>query len=146
MQNVGFTDEVARYDVDAMVTVARDLCGQLAPFDLTFAQAEVRDEAIALRPSPAEPVSKLRETLRSAIASVLGKVSEAPEHAQGFEPHVSVAYSNREIPSEPYTGAVQRLETAPALVRLLAAKLIILERNERVYRWSTFGTVPLGGA
>lgn len=144
MQNVGFTDEVADGDVAAVLAAAQKLCRQLEPFGLTFDEAEVRHEAVALRPVPAAPVSKLRGTLRSAIQSVLGAVEDAPEHANGFDPHISVAYSNREGASEPYIAAVAGLRPTTATIRVLAAKLIVLDRDERVYRWSTYGEARLG--
>jgi 2'-5' RNA ligase superfamily len=145
MQNVAFTDEVAEHDVAGVLAAAQKLCGQLEPFQLACDDAEVRQEAIALRLAPAAPVSRLRDTLRSAIQSVLGTVPEAPEHAHGFEPHISLAYSNLEGASEPYVSAIAGLRPATVSVRVLAAKLIVLDRDERVYRWSTYGEARLGG-
>jgi 2'-5' RNA ligase len=146
MQNVGFTDEVPEMSADAVLAAGRRLCSQLEPFDLTFEQIDVRQEAIALRPTPAEPVAALRDRLRVAIASVVGTTPEAPEHAHGFDPHVSIAYSNRNSPLEPYLDAVANVQAYAVSVRVLAAKLIVLDRDERVYRWSTYGVVPLGHA
>jgi 2'-5' RNA ligase len=143
MQNVGFTDEVSEKDIESVLATARDMCSQLPAFELTFDRAEVRREAIAMRPSPAEPVSRLRGTVRAAIGTVLGEVPEAPEHAHGFEPHVSMAYSNREGPVEPYAAVVKGIEPVPAIVGVRAVKLIVLDRDERVYRWRTIGNVPL---
>jgi hypothetical protein len=77
---------------------------------------------------------------------VVGTTPEAPEHAHGFDPHVSIAYSNRNSPSEPYLDAVTNVRPFTASVRVLAAKLIVLDRDERVYRWTTYGVVPLDHA
>ncbi len=55
MQNVGFTDEVSEADARAVLAAARDRCSGLPPFELTLGQAQVRGEAVAIRPFPAEP-------------------------------------------------------------------------------------------
>ena len=146
MQNVGFTDDVSNTDCEAVVDRARAACSELAPFDLTFDAVEVRQEAIAFRPSPPEPVNRIREALRGVISSVLGEVPEAPEHAHGFQPHVSLAYSNASGPAEPLIAAVQSVDTAPATVRVRAASLIVLDRDERMYRWTTRAPIPLGSS
>jgi 2'-5' RNA ligase len=144
MQNVGFTDDVSEPDVHAVLTIAQELCGELAPFDLTFDAVEVRGEGIAVRPAPAEPVSQVREAVRTAIGTLRGTVPEAPEHAHGFEPHVSLAYSNRVAPQDPLIDIIESVDAAPAVVTVRAARLIVLDREERVYQWQTYGKVPLG--
>jgi 2'-5' RNA ligase len=144
MQNVGFTDEVSDTEVELVLDAARRVCAEVQPFQLAFDAVEVRDEAVAFRPSPPEPVARVREAVREAIQAVRGAVPEAPEHAHGFQPHVSLAYSNREIPSDLVADLLKSVQTTPAIVRVRAAKLIILDRDERVYRWETYGTVPLG--
>jgi 2'-5' RNA ligase len=146
MQNVGFTDEVGEDEVRVVADAAAARFAELAPFDLTFGPVEVRREAIAFRPTPAEPVSRLREAARSAIAAVRGPdgVPEAPEHAHGFEPHVSMAYSNADGPVDPLVRAVASVSAPTATVRVLAASLIVLDRDERVYRWSRYRTLALG--
>ncbi len=146
MQNVGFTDEVSEADARAVLAAARDRCSELPPFGLALRQAEVRSEAVALRPLPAEPVCQLRDAVWAAIKSVRGKVPEAPEHVHGFEPHISIAYGNRDAPSEPLADAIERVISDAAAVTVRAAKLIVLDRDERVYRWATFGDVAVGGS
>ncbi len=146
MQNVGFTDEVGEADARGVLAGARDRCSELPPFELTLGQAEVRSEAVAFRPVPAEPVCQLRDAVWAAIMSVRGVVPEAPEHAHGFEPHVSIAYSNTDAPSEPVADAIERVASEAAVVTVRAAQLIVLDRDERVYRWTTFGDVALRGS
>ncbi len=146
MQNVGFTDQVSEADAQAVLAAARDRCSELAPFGLGLGQAEVRGEAVALRPFPAERVCQVRDAVRAAIRLVRDVVPEAPEHARGFDPHVSIAYSNADAPSEPVADAIERVASDAAAVTVRAAKLIVLDRDERVYRWTTFGDVALGGS
>jgi 2'-5' RNA ligase len=145
MQNVGFTDEVSDEEIEAVAMTAVGRCADVEPFELTFGPAEIRAEAVALHPSPAEPVSRLRDVLRDAIASVRGAsgVPEAPEHAQGFRPHVSVAYSNTNMPAQSVAEVLKEKDPKSVAVVVRAASLIIINRDERMYRWRTYGTVPL---
>jgi hypothetical protein len=85
MQGIGFTDEVNRTDVDAIVTAARDRCAALAPFTITLGPARLDPEALMLPVRPAEPVTQLRAAIRAAIAEVRGP-DNVPEDADGFRP------------------------------------------------------------
>ncbi len=107
MQNVGFTDEVSDADARAVLTAARTACVQLVPFELIFDAVEVREEAVAFRSVPPEPVCRLRDVVRAAIETVRGQIPDAPEHAHGFQPHVSVAYANADGPSDAVVEAVR---------------------------------------
>ena len=71
-----------------------------------FARAlTIRDHALMLPVHLAEPVNRLRAVIRAAIADVWGP-DHVPEDADGFRPHVSLAYSNAAGPAEPI---IQRL-------------------------------------
>ncbi len=100
MQGIGFTDEVSRADVDAVADAARHRCAALAPFTITLGPARVDPEALMLPVRPVEPVTRLRATIRAAIADVW-EPDNVPEDADGFRPHVSLAYSNATGPAEP---------------------------------------------
>ena len=147
MQNVGFADEVGGDQLSAIADRARAACASLEPFDLTFTGAFVLVEAVILLPVPAEPVALLRDTLRAAIVDVLGAdaLPEAPEQVYGFHPHVSIGYATGEGSARPYIDAVRAVRPEPATVRVRAASLIDMHRDERIYDWRTRATIPLGG-
>ncbi len=147
MQDVGFVDEVGADQLSAVADRAGAACAGLEPFDLTFTRAFVLVEAVILLPVPAEPVAQLRDTLRAAIGDVLGAdaVADTPEQVYGFHPHVSIAYATAEGSARPYIDAVRAVRPEPATVRVRAASLIDLHRDERVYQWRTRATIPLGG-
>lgn len=69
-----------------------------------------------------------------------------PEPAGGFTPHVSLAYSNIDGPSEPYAAALAGMRPRSAMVQLGAVQAISLVRDRHVYRWETVATMPLGTA
>jgi 2'-5' RNA ligase len=132
MQGIGFTDEVDRDDVDAIADAVRDRCAALAPFTITLGPARVDPEALMLPVHPAQPVARLRATIRAAIADVWGP-DNVPEDADGFRPHVSLAYSNAAGPAEPI---IQRLGAQPvtaAEITVHRAALIDLNRDHKVY-------------
>jgi 2'-5' RNA ligase len=143
MQGVGFTDEVDRANIDAIADAARDRCAKLAPFTITLGPGRVDQEGLTLPVHPAEPVTRLRAAIRAAIADVWGP-DHVPENADGFRPHVSLAYSNASGPAEPI---IQRLTAQPAgstKITIYRAALIDLNRDHRAYEWTDIATAELG--
>lgn len=144
MQGVGFTDEVSDQDVAAIAEAARRRLAQLPPARLTFHRAVIRPsgEAIALPPAPVEAVRTIRFAIRDAIAEVWGK-DGVPEPAEGFQPHVSMAYVNAPGLAAPMYAALDRANVEPATVTVNHAALIILGRDDRLYQWSDHAAAPL---
>ena len=144
MQNAGFTDEMSEADAHAVLDEARSRCAALRAFEVMVDEAEVRGEGVALRPDPADPVCQVRDAVRAAIASVRGEAPEAPEHAHGFRPACQPRLRQRGRA----VGAGHRRDRARGVgggdADGAGAKLIVLDRDEGVYRWTTFGNVPLG--
>lgn len=142
MQGIGFTDEVDRTDLDAIVATARDCCAAMAPFTVTLGPARVDPEALMLPVRPTEPVAALRAALRAAIADVWGP-DNVPEDPHHFRPHVSLAYSHNTGPAEPI---IQRLAAHPLTsteITIHHASLIELNRDHRAYEWTNVATAGL---
>lgn len=142
IQGLGFTDEVADEEVTAVVAAARERLADLSPLVLTFGPAVVFAEAIVLPPTPAEDVSRVRTTLRAAIADVRGD-DNVPESAGGYRPHVSLAYSTAEQPAEPIVGVLEATAVDAVTITVDKASLIVLGRDEGMYRWRTVDSVAL---
>ncbi len=143
VQGVGFVDEVRDEDVRAIVAAACRRCGALAPFKLTFGPAVVADEGIMLPGTPEGPAQALRRALRAAIADVWGP-ARVPE-GEAFIPHVTVAYSSADGSAERIVLAVEESAPESATVTVRAATLIVLDRDARMYRWTSYAPVALGG-
>jgi 2'-5' RNA ligase len=145
LQGVGFADEVCDDDIIQVIESARLRCADLAPVTVTLGPARVRLESVGLIVRPADPIRQVRSAIRAAIADVFGpnQALQAEEHQaeDEYKPHVSIAYSNSDRSAEPYAAVL-----APASVRVTlgSVELIVLRREEHVYRWSTRATVPLG--
>jgi 2'-5' RNA ligase len=143
MQGVGFTHETSVDDVDRIVATATVHLRKVGPQQLTFHRAVVLPEAIALPPNPPEAVWAIRRAVRGAIADVWGD-SRVPESEDRFRPHLSVAYNNEDRPAGPVVEVVGSMAYPPVTVTVDSASLIVLDRDERIYRWRTYATVPLG--
>ncbi|MFJ9719935.1 2'-5' RNA ligase family protein [Streptomyces sp. NPDC101213] len=141
MQGVGFVNEVADADVQAIVERARARLAQVPAFDVQLGPAFVDPEAVLLPARPDEPLQQVRRAVRAAIGDVM---DEVPEEADGFRPHVSVAYSAAEGPAEPVVQALAGLGERSARVRISAADLIVIHRDNRMYEWETYASVALG--
>ncbi|MGP3961452.1 2'-5' RNA ligase family protein [Nonomuraea sp. 3N208] len=72
----------------------------------------------------------------------LGRVPD-PEQ---WTPHVSIAYSNSDSPIEPYAKALDSVQVEPVTITVHRIQLIVLDRDEHVYRWTTKANIPLGSA
>ncbi|MEU9332907.1 2'-5' RNA ligase family protein [Streptomyces sp. NPDC048290] len=141
MQGIGFVGEVKEVDVHAITEAARSRMADVPAFDLEIGPAILDPEAVLLPVRPDEPVRAVRDSIRAAIGDVLDAV---PERAEGFTPHISVAYSASDDPAALISGALDAAEVAPARARITAAELILINRDNFMYEWEPFARVPLG--
>ncbi|MFG3045879.1 2'-5' RNA ligase family protein [Streptomyces sp. NPDC048241] len=141
MQGIGFVDEVAERDVRAIADAARERLAAVPAFDVQAGSHVLAPEAILLPVQPAGSVAEVREAIRGAISDVLHDVREKPTD---FRPHVSVAYSASDGPAAPVEEALAAREFTPAQARVTSAELIVIHRDNKMYEWETFASVPLG--
>ncbi|GIJ50052.1 hypothetical protein Val02_69380 [Virgisporangium aliadipatigenens] len=143
MQGLGFVDEVPAEEAAAVVDNVRQRCRSFTPFELTFGAPKVDPEAIMFALHPAEPARNLRNNVRAAIADVRGidKLEESNE----WSPHVSIAYSNSTGSGTPYKNALDSVTVEPAVLVVESVDMIVLNRDNKMYEWETFASVPLTG-
>lgn len=141
MQGLGFVDEVDQDDVDAIVAVARARLALVPAFAVVIDRPAFTPEAIRWEAAPAAPVEAVRDAIRAAIGSVWAAV---PEKADGFGPHISIAYCNSDGPAAAVLAALAAEPSAPARARIASAELILLGRDTQMYEWETVASVPLG--
>ena len=144
-QGIGFTDEVDPGDVDRIVSAVRRRCASLKPFTVTLGPAQVDPEALFLPVRPVEPLAELRTAIRAGIGDIWGpdNVSEA---AGGFQPHVSLGYSNAAGPVEPVRHALAGHPGSTAEVTVSSVSLIDLNRDRKAYEWTDVADVRLDSA
>jgi 2'-5' RNA ligase len=141
MQGIGFVGETREPDVKAIVEAARTRLAAIPAFDLQIGPEVLDPEAVLLHVHPDEPVRAVRNAIRSAIGDVLHDV---PEKAEGFTPHVSVAYSAADGPAEPVARVLAGLDVTPAEAHVTSAELIVIHRDHQMYEWESFAKVSLG--
>jgi 2'-5' RNA ligase len=147
---VAFVDEVDEIDVLRIAEVARRRLAGLAPITVQLGPAVVYPEVVRLQVTPSEPLAALREELRAAVADVWGadRVLEG-DHAffsdQGFVPHVSLAYSNRDADMQSILDAVRRDEPAPVTTTIRRLDLVAVHRDSHMYQWTTLTHADLAG-
>ncbi len=144
MQGVGMVGDIPDDRRDAMVAAVRDRLAILPPVEVQFLRPVVRPEAIALPPMPVERVQQVRSAVRAGISDALG--SEAvPESADGFQPHVSLAYVSRDQPAGPVVDSLDRCpDPEPVGLTLPDVSFIEMHRDYRMYEWRTLARVPIG--
>jgi 2'-5' RNA ligase len=143
MQGIGFVDEVDQAAVEDIVERARARCGDLEPFDLSIGAPHVDPESVQIAVSPAEPVRQVRAAVRAAIADVWGSAS-VPEAEGPFNPHLSLAYTNRDADGTDVRLALEQVTAPSATAHITSCQLIVLHRDNRMYEWEPFATVRLG--
>jgi 2'-5' RNA ligase len=144
MQGIGFVGQVDESEVDKIVAAAQARLAALTPFNVTLGPTVVDSEVVRLHVVPGEPVRQLRLELRAAIADVWGS-DHVPEDADSFTPHVSLAYSNQPGDMQPILEAVGVGTPTPGRAYIAHADLIVLNRDNKQYEWTTYAEVPLGG-
>ena len=139
MQGLGFAQDVV--DVATILDAARVRLAAIPAFDVSFDRPAVTPEAIRWEAAPGEPVAAVRDAIRAAIGDVW---PEVPEKADGFGPHISIAYSSGNGPAAPVMAAIAAAPSAPATARITHADLILLNRDNRMYEWEPVASVQLG--
>jgi 2'-5' RNA ligase len=142
MQGVGFTDEIDRDDIDAIVQAAARRLAELRPLEVTLGPPQVDPEGVLLPVRPVEPLDEVRGRVRAAIADVWG-TDQVPE-AQSWWPHVTLAYANTAGPIEPVADTLTAQPEQRADVEITAVSLIDLNRDNKAYEWVDVATVRLG--
>ncbi|MFC8796939.1 2'-5' RNA ligase family protein [Promicromonospora sp. NPDC057138] len=144
MQGVGFTDEVSDEDLTAIADAATARLAHVLAFDMTLGPADADAEGTGLLITPWAAVAQVRDAVRAGIGDVWANV---PEDADGFRPHVSVAYSNAALEAGLVRDRVARLrEITPVTIPITSVQLIRLNRDEKVYVWDVVRDVPLAPA
>lgn len=143
MQGIGFVEQVERPNIDAIVAAARIRCARLAPMELTLGAPHVDPESIQIAVEPAQPVRRLRDAIRSAIADEWGS-DRVPEPAEPYTPHMSLAYTNGDGAAAPLVEAISSGPRLTASAIIDSCQLIVLNRDEGMYVWEPYATVTLG--
>lgn len=142
VQGVGFADETSDKDLAAILAATRRRLETVGPIQLTFGRPIQRPEALAIHPTPAEPLVDLRVRLRDAIAEVWGP-DRVEGDVDGFQPHVSLAYVNKPGPADEIIAAIEQVSVEPVDACIDTVTLIELYRDGHLYKWRNVEQVHL---
>lgn len=140
MQGIGFTDEIEQQEIADVADSARKRLANQRPVSITIGPAIVDPEAIMFEVAPTDALSPVRAAVRDAIAEVRGEAN-VPETDE-WTPHISLAYSNGDGLASPYVAAVDSVQKSPVTLTVSSAHLIELNRDTRLYQWTTKAEVP----
>ena len=114
---------------------------------MTLEAPELDTDAIYLPLRPAQPLVDVRRLILEAATTVLGDrpLHKLPEPSNGFDPHISIAYANGDVPAYE---VVARLATVPHPTLVMqppTLTLVLLRREDRRWSWRTAGRLVLDG-
>jgi len=134
VQGLGFVGEVDERDLAKIDAAVTSHVEELPIREVSFKRPVIRPEAIALPPAPVEPLVEAKAAIRRGIAEVWGS-EHVPEQLEGFQPHVTVAYSSGELGAGEILARINSVDPKPARIELGRPKRITLHRDSRVYEW-----------
>ena len=82
-----------------------------------------------------------RRALREAIIAARG--ADLLMETDGWESHVSVAYSNASGPMAPIAATLEP-ELGPVPLTISEVQLIVLGRDKKLHEWETCAALPVG--
>lgn len=145
LARLGFTDELGPQEASAIARASVAHCRDLPTFSLTIGPVAGSRGAIRFTVTPWDRLVEARRRLRVAANEALDR-DWGGGAADAFRPHVSIAYSNRNLPTAPVVRAVTPLrQLAPIEVSVRSLSLVVLRRESEVYRWQRHTIIPLEG-
>ncbi|MBA9002241.1 2'-5' RNA ligase family protein [Thermomonospora cellulosilytica] len=141
-QIVGFADEIPGAEVDAMVSAVTEEFRSLPPVTVRVGRLYLYDEGVAVGIEPERALDPVREAIRTCVARTV-TAHQLADHPD-WTPHVTVAYSNSDVPVVPIHEALADLP-APCELTVHQAHLVEQVRDGHLYRWDPVTTVPLTG-
>jgi 2'-5' RNA ligase len=135
LDDVGFVDELAADEVDAIVSLARTAVEGVPRFSLSLGHVSLMVDAIVLLAAPESELRQLRDRLRGCTRTVLG--SKARHRLRSFSPHVTLAYSNQAWDPGRIMEMSDSDASGPMSVRISRLELAAVTRSRRHYQWTT---------
>lgn len=140
---IAFTDQIDRHQAMLVAARARQRCAGIAPFGMEVGPLAGSTGAVRFTVAPWRELTDLQHELTVATHDVLGDLAVAD--TDSFRPHVTIAYSNSTIePREIHRRARRARKLPPVRVRVTAARLVELWRDDQAYGHEVIESVPLG--
>lgn len=138
---VGLATDVARGEIEAMVSQARPLLQRIPPVTFTLGQVLYHPEAITLGVRPGDALDAVAVAVRKAATSTLTRPADVTTPL--WIPHVTVAYSTEDQPADPIIAALGR-ELPECPVTIDTIYLIAQHGAERDWNWQPLARIAIG--
>jgi 2'-5' RNA ligase len=136
---VGFADEVADSAIEEITADARRRLSTIPPIQVSLGRVGYATEAIVL---PAEPLGALTPVLDAVSEASRAGGCEGHTDTNPWLPHISIAYSNSDIPTAPIIAALGRwLPRTEITIRSIS--LVAQTQVGRSWQWRPVAEVPL---
>lgn len=147
MQRLVFVDQIDASGLDRVTEALRERLADFAAPTATFHRPTIVSEAVYLRADPPGPLYDLRLAMHEAVAAALPPETFPEPRPQpgSFQPHVSLAYVERDAPDDaPIRAALRDVEPKPVTATFPAASLLEFHRDHLMWEWTRIATLPLG--
>jgi len=148
MQGIGFTDEVSDSEISRITSGISGRLASITPPVVTFTRPTVQNDAIYMPAAPADALDEVRRNTHEAIKEVLGP-KRSPDMnltqaLQKYQPHVSIAYVNRDGSALPYIEALHGISHGPVTLSIRAVSILTFHRDNRMYEWTSAIPITIG--
>ena len=128
-------------ELRAITEAAESRLERFSPVDVTIGPAVVDPETVQLPVTPAEPLQRLRNTIRAAIADVWGP--DAVPELPALNPHITLGYFTTPAPAAPLISHLAAVPARTASTTFSSVSLITLTRAPHLYHWKPTLTLNL---
>lgn len=142
LTDVGFTDVLQTFEVEAVTSAVADAVAAEDPLQVTLGPINTMSSAVVMPAGPLPRLRRIQGQVRRATSASLGPV-HADFHHGAFWPHVSLGYANRKVGAEAASHLLRAVPMVNASVDVDALTLAAVTRRDRGYRWEVVGRVQL---
>jgi 2'-5' RNA ligase len=148
VQGIGFVDELTDDEVNEVAKQVGERVTQIQAPVVEFDRPVVVPEAVFFVARPSEPLRELWRATGEGVTTALGpgRQYELLEQADGFLPHVTIAYSNRPGPAAPVVRAIEAVQAPSVTTRISRLQVMEFHRDERMYCWRELRSLPIGAS
>lgn len=137
---VGFSDEIAPDQVDAMADQARRLLARTPPIEITLGRILYHPRAIMLDAGPSDTLEPVLRAVQDATRTATGH--DGTLYREPWTPHITLAYSNTVRPAAPVIEALGR--ELPRQEVAISSISLVSQAPEQLWTWHPVTQVPFG--
>jgi hypothetical protein len=135
---VAFVDELPVGGVEALAAVLGPELAAMPHPVVSVGPPLVRNSGVDLPLSPVVELARVRDAVRAAAALAFGPMHlyALPGQAGVFDPHVTLAYANADMPAAPVRAAVEAVPHRDLELTLESFTVLELRRQRRTWTWT----------